>query len=148
LNIWYFAYGSNVKIDQVRARIGDFKLSKRAIARNYKLVFNVYSKTWHGYTANIQHTGNFDDRVLGVVYHMSELQLSKLHAADGPAPSEISVETEDGNEIKNAKTFVWNTTEAEHEPPEAYWRRMEDGLIEHGYERLVVRKIFTDKFRH
>lgn len=148
MNIWYFAYGSNVKIDQVRARIGEFKLSKRAIARNYKLVFNVYAKTWSGYTANIQRTGNFEDKVLGVVYHMSEEQLAKLHTSEGPAPTEISVELEDGNEIKNAKTFVWETTEKEREPPEAYRRRMEDGLIEHGYDRALVKKIFLDKFGH
>jgi hypothetical protein len=146
VNVWYFAYGTNAKIDQVRARIGYFKLSKRAIVRNYKLIFNVYSKFWRGYTANIRHTGNFDDKVLGVVYHISDLQLSKLHTSDGPEPTEISIELEDGNEIKNVKTFIWKTEEHEHEPPEAYWRRMEDGFIEHGYERLIVRRIFTDRF--
>jgi gamma-glutamylcyclotransferase (GGCT)/AIG2-like uncharacterized protein YtfP len=133
----------------MRERIGDFKLSKRALARNYKLIFNVYSKKfWQGYTANIQHTGNFDDRVLGVVYHISEAQLSKLQLFEGHAASEISVEMEDGNEIKNAKTFVWDTPEREHEPPETYRRRMVDGLIEHGYSRLLVEKIFVDKFGH
>ena len=149
MNVWYFAYGSNVKIDQVRNRVGDFKLSKRAIARNYKLIFNVYSRiNWHGYTANLQYSGNFDDKVLGVVYHISDIQLSKLRTSEGPAPSEISVELEDGNEIKNAKTFIWATKEAEHEPPEAYRRRMEDGLVEHGYQASVVKKIFVDKFGH
>ena len=133
----------------MRERIGEFKLSKRAVARNYKLIFNVYSKKyWQGYTANIQHTGNFDDKVLGVVYHISDAQLAKLQSIEGRAPSEISVELEDGNEIKNAKTFMWDTVEKEHEPPEAYRRRMEDGLIEHGYARSLAGKIFTDRFGH
>lgn len=132
----------------MKERVGGFKLSKRAIARNYKLIFNVYSKKWQGYTGNIQHTGNFDDKVLGVVYHVTEAQLMKLRTFEAPEPGEISVELEDGNEIKNARTFVINTIEKEREPPEAYRRRIEDGLIEHGYDRSLVRKIFVDKFGH
>jgi cation transport regulator ChaC len=148
MNIWYFAYGSDVKVAQMKERVGDFKLSKRAVARNFKLVFNAHSKkNWHGYTANIQHTGDFGDKVLGVVYHITDTQLAKLQTFEGtPQKIDISVELEDGSEIKNAKTFLWNSTEREHEPPEAYRRIIEEGLIEHGYDRSTARKIFVDKF--
>jgi len=133
----------------MKERIGDCKLSKRAITRNYKLIFNKYSKkNWHGYTANIQRTGNFEDKVLGVVYHITDTQLSKLQIFEGIEPIEIPVELEDGNEIKNAKSFLWNSLEREHAPPDAYRRKMEDGLIEHGYDGSVVKKIFFEKFGH
>ncbi|MGA2874872.1 MAG: gamma-glutamylcyclotransferase [Nitrososphaerales archaeon] len=149
MNIWYFAYGSNVKLDLMRENIGDCKLSKRAIARNFKLIFNQYSKNnWHGYIANLQRTDNFEDKVLGVVYHITDAQVSKLQNFEGAEPMEISIELEDGNEIKNAKTIIWNSLEREHEPPHAYRMKMEEGLIEHGYDGALVRKIFIEKFGH
>jgi cation transport regulator ChaC len=146
MNVWYFAYGSNVKLAQMKERVGEFKLSRRAVLRNYKLVFNISSKRWQGFTANIQETGHYEDKVLGVVYHISDIQLAKLQTFEGVPPVEISVELEDESEIKNVKTFLWNTTEQEHKPPEVYRRIIEQGLTEHGYENATVRKNF-DKFR-
>ncbi len=146
MNVWYFAYGSNVKLAQLKERIGEFKLSKRSILRNYKLVFNVYSKTWQGYTANIQETGHYEDKVLGVVYHITDTQLGKLQSFERTSPVEISVELEDESEIKNAKTFLWSTSEQERKPPEAYRRIIEQGLIEHGYDSSTVRKIFDKTY--
>jgi gamma-glutamylcyclotransferase (GGCT)/AIG2-like uncharacterized protein YtfP len=149
VNVWYFAYGSNLKVAQMKDRVGDIKLSKRAIARNYKLIFNAYSKkNWHGYTANIRYTGSFQDKVKGVVYHITDEQLRKLQDFEGPSPIDMSVELEDGSEIKNAKAFLFKTTESEHEPPEVYRRIIEEGMIEHGYDRTMIRKIFVDKFGH
>jgi hypothetical protein len=113
MNVWYFAYGSNVKLAQMKERVGEFKLSRRAVLRNYKL---------------------------------ADIQLAKLQTFEGVPPLEISVELEDESEIKNVKTFLWNTTEQEHKPPEVYRRIIEQGLTEHGYENATVRKNF-DKFR-
>jgi gamma-glutamylcyclotransferase (GGCT)/AIG2-like uncharacterized protein YtfP len=144
--VWYFAYGSNLNVHQMRERIGEWRLSKRAIARNYSLVFNVFSKKiWNGYVANIEETGRFEDVVFGVVYHITEEQFRALQRFEtGAVPIELRVELEDGNEISHAKAFVWKSAEKEdHEPPKIYRRRIEEGFLEHGYNESRVEKIFS-----
>ena len=142
--VWYFAYGSNVNTAQLRKRIGEWRLSKRAALRNYKLVFNHFSKTvWNGYTANIQPSEKFDDVVHGVVYLINQEQLQALQKVEGVAPIEVGVELEDGNEIHHVRTFLWQLMDKEGEPPKAYRELIEEGLIQHGYDRTRVNQIFS-----
>jgi len=141
--VWYFAYGSNLSVDVMKKRVGQWQLSKRALARNYRLVFNHLSeKQWKGYVANLEETGNFEDTVPGVVYRISPEQLNTLERIEGTRPLEIRVELEDGNEISHARTFLWKSTEKEKEPPKEYKRVMEEGLVQHGYGEDRARKIF------
>ena len=140
--IWYFAYGSNINVDQMSSRVGEWHLSKRALARNFKLVFNVHSKRWQGSIANLQRTDRFEDVVYGVVYLLAEEQFQKLTKHEEVAPVEIRVELEDGNEIAHAKTFIWKTTDPGLAPSEPYRRTMEAGLLQHGYKESVVERIF------
>ena len=140
--IWYFAYGSNLNVDQMRNRVGEWHLSRRALVRNYKLVFNVNSKRWKGYTANLEETGNVEDVVYGVVYHLTEEQLKKLQDYERVPPTEKRVELEDGNEISHAMTFIWKTPDPGREPSTAYRKTMESGLMDHGYSKSYVDRIF------
>lgn len=112
------------------------------MARNYRLVFNHYSKRWRGYTANILETGKFEDVVYGVVYHIAEEQLTKLRTHEGIPPIELRVELEDGNEISDVKTFTWKTSDSEQEPPKVYRKTIEEGLLQHGYDRSHVDAVF------
>jgi len=141
--VWYFAYGSNLNVDQMKARIGAWQLSKRALVRSYKLVFNRYSKSRNGYAANLQPTDNFEDTVPGVVYHITQEQLVKLEKFEGIPPTEVAVELEDGNEISHAKIFVWKSSEKERGPPKDYRRIIEQGLLQHGYPESTIRKVFS-----
>jgi len=61
--LWYFAYGSNLDPQQLGARIGKWRSSIKQVLLGYRLVFNVKSERWGGYTANILATGNLQDRV-------------------------------------------------------------------------------------
>jgi len=140
---WYFAYGSNLSVDQMRDRVGEWHLSRRALVRNYKLVFNVYSKKWQGNTANLQATGKFEDVVYGVVYQLTQEQLAELQASERVPAVDIRVELEDGNEISHAKTFIGGKTNPEREPPAAYRKAMEAGLTDHGYDKSHVDRVFA-----
>jgi hypothetical protein len=126
----------------MRDRVGDWKLSKRALVRNYALVFNIHSKKWHGYIANLQATGKFEDVVYGVVYHLTQEQLVKLQTHERVPPMEIRAELEDANEISHAKAFIWETTNPGHEPPIAYRKAIEVGLEDHGYDKSHLGRIF------
>lgn len=127
----------------MRSRIGVWQLSKRALVRNYRLVFNHYSKSRNGYSANLQLTENFDDTVPGVVYHITQDQLSRLEKFEGIPATDIAVELEDGNEISHAKVFIWNSMEKEREPPKDYRRIIEQGLLQHGFPESTVKKVFA-----
>ena len=140
--VWYFAYGSSLNVDQLRSRIGQWQLSKRALVRNYKLVFNVYSKKRNGYAANLQQSDNFEDTVPGAVYRLDPTQLKELEKYEGIPAVDVGVELEDGNEISHAKVFIWKTAEKEHEPPKDYRRIIEQGLQQHGYPDSTIRKVF------
>ncbi len=141
--IWYFAYGSNLNVDLMRTRVGQWPVSKRAVARNFQLVFNVYSKQRKGYIVNLRESDNFSDTVPGVVYRITQEQLNALQKADGIPPTDIRVELEDGNEISHAKAFIWTTAEKEHEPSREYLRTIEQGLVQHGYPEARARSIFA-----
>ena len=141
--IWYFAYGSNLNVDLMKTRIGQWQLSKRALVRNYRLVFNVYSKKRNGYSANLQPTENFGDTVPGVVYRITPEQLKELEKFEGVPALDVGAELEDGNEISHAKVFVWKSVEKEREPPKEYRRMIEQGLLQHGYPESAVKKIFA-----
>ena len=146
--VWYFAYGSNLNVDQMRKRVGEWRLSKRAVARNYRLVFNHFSKNWQGYTANLQRTDKFEDTVHGVVYHISDEQLRTLIRIEGEGATQIDihVELEDGNEISHAKAIVWSSSEKEkeHEPSKTYRKMMEEGFSQHGFTESHEKNIFQD----
>jgi cation transport regulator ChaC len=141
--VWYFAYGSNLNVDYLKSRIGQWQLSKRALVRNYKLVFNIYSKQRNGYSANLQRSENFEDTVPGIVYRISLEQLVQLEKLEGISTTDVGVELEDGNEISHAKVFIWKTAEKEHEPPKDYRRIIEQGLLQHGYPESTVKKTFA-----
>jgi hypothetical protein len=141
--VWYFAYGSNLNVDQMRKLVGQWALSKRAVARNFKLVFNVYSKQRKGYIVNMLESANFEDIVPGVVYHLTQEQLHALQKFDGIPPTDIRVELEDGNEISHAEAFIWKTAEKDHLPAKEYLRTIEQGLVQHGYPEARARNILA-----
>ncbi len=145
--VWYFAYGSNLNVDQMNGLVGEWHLSKRAIARSYKLIFNVRSTRWEGNAANLVPTDGFEDIVYGVVYLLAEDQFLKLGRHEGVAPVDIRVELEDGNDIAHAKTFVWKSASPPGEPSERYRRTMETGLQQHGYKESVVERVFGRRGR-
>jgi gamma-glutamylcyclotransferase len=75
---WYFAYGSNLWIEQMVARIGPLGQGddRPRIARlpNRRLVFNVQGADGQVY-ANVESPG---DRVIGVLYRCGPNTLKKL----------------------------------------------------------------------
>jgi gamma-glutamylcyclotransferase (GGCT)/AIG2-like uncharacterized protein YtfP len=74
---WYFAYGSNLCVEQMIQRTGPMDEEERpCIARlpGYRLVFNMRGDDGQVY-ANITQTG---DGVIGVLYHCGEAALARL----------------------------------------------------------------------
>ncbi|MDD5287551.1 MAG: gamma-glutamylcyclotransferase, partial [Dehalococcoidales bacterium] len=79
----YFAYDSNLSLEQMRKRCPDAKPKFSAVLPNYKLIFSGWSREQHGSTANVQPFRG--SKVVGAIYEISEKDLQKLdHYEDYP----------------------------------------------------------------
>ena len=77
----YFAYGSNLDPDQMRARCPAHRLVGVAALRDHKLVFPFFSEKWGGGVASVQLSHGRD--VWGVLHALSEEDLLSLDAHEG-----------------------------------------------------------------
>ena len=136
---WYFAYGSNLNMGQMMTRVGEWIVSKRAVAKGYKLVFNFESGRWGGCAANLIRTDNINDSVDGAIYRIPKEKLDVLTQYEGRNPEEIRVEA-DGLPI-TAKAYIFPTSEKPGKPPHAYLQVMLVGLRQHGYPEEAIEKV-------
>lgn len=139
---YYFAYGSNLDPNQMKERVGKCDISERSYIEGYKLVFNVFSKNWNGWAANIKKTKVSSDIVYGVIYQITDEQLKILTSKyEHKEPIPISVKLENGKEKTDVKAYVWPKEESSHEPPEAYRNKIVQGLSQHGYSTNIIEKV-------
>lgn len=137
--VWYFAYGSNLNIGQMMTRIGEWTTSQRALVYGYRLAFNVQSRRWGGFTANIIRTTNPDDKVYGAIYRIIREKLDVLTSYEGVAPVDIVVDA-DGQRIA-AKVYIFETLKKSGKPPENYVNVMLLGLKQHDYREEVIEEV-------
>jgi cation transport regulator ChaC len=138
-NIWYFAYGSNLNMGQMMTRIGEWLACKRAVAKGYRLAFNVQSKRWGGLAANVVRTNNLDDIVHGVIYRIPREKLAVLTMYEGVEPTDIEIEA-DGVRMK-AKAYAFTTSMEPGRPPDTYLEVMLTGLRQHSYSEDVTQRV-------
>jgi len=138
-NTWYFAYGSNLNTGQMMTRVGEWTVCKTAVAKEYKLVFNVQSRRWGGLAANLIRTNNVDDRVYGAIYRILNEKLDVLTQYEGVEPTDILIDA-DGVQI-TAKAYVFRTSREPGRPLDAYLEVMLVGLRQHGYSEEAIERV-------
>jgi len=138
-DIWYFAYGSNLNMGQMMTRIGEWLASEKAVAKGYRLAFNVQSRRWGGLAANLVKTNNAGDIVYGVIYRIPKEKLAVLTQYEGVEPVDIEIEA-DGVR-KKAKAYVFTTSKEPGRPPDTYLEVMLTGLRQHGYSEDVTARV-------
>ena len=139
--IYYFAYGSNLNVAQLMTRIGKWRSVRKAILKNYKLVFDVYSQKWSGLTSNIKECNS--ELVYGVIYEISMDQLNILTKKyEHKEPTKLDkVFILDGDEKKlQVYTYVFSG-ENKGEVPENYLNTIIEGLRQHDYGGEVIEKV-------
>jgi len=77
----YFAYGSNLDPDQMRARCPAHRLVGAALLRDHKLIFPLFSNRWGGGAASLQLSHGKD--VWGVLYELTDEDLQSLDLNEG-----------------------------------------------------------------
>jgi len=140
-DVYYFAYGSNLDPSQMKERVGEWISSERVLAEGYKLVFNVKSRRWGGWAANLKKTDSIEDKLYGVMYEITNQQHVTMSGFEGIDPISISVKKENNQEQKNVKAYIWPKEELSHEPPEAYKKAIITGLKQHGYNQEIIEKV-------
>jgi cation transport regulator ChaC len=140
---WYFAYGSNLSIDQMIARTGPISQGNQGprIARlaNYRLVFQNVTSDEPAF-ANIISPG---DGVLGVVYRCNPAALEKLDRFEqGYERRPITVADEQGK-LLAAVAYVFKTARGPNfgKPSAEYLNRIVTGARQHGLPEAYIAKI-------
>lgn len=102
--VWYFAYGSNMDLDQMLERGAPFTQRKRGVVYGHRLVFNKISGTYPGHgVANMVAEGGFD--VMGVLYEVNSDSLKQLDRYEGVSGghyfrSQMTVSLGDGTSVE------------------------------------------------
>jgi len=139
---WYFAYGSNLKKDRLKKRVGQWKKDQKATLKGHRLTF---TKGYYGHEsgkANIKASPS--DEVEGAVYLISEVQFRKLDIEEGVKRGvykRILVEVESNRETLEAQTYVMIKEICSLKPSPEYLYSIIEGLKEHGYGANIIDKV-------
>src|SRR6202035_279355 len=106
MNEWYFAYGSNLWIDQMAARTGPIGQGddrpRVALLPDHRLVFNMQGNDGQVY-ANLERPG---EGVIGVIYCCSAAALDKLDAYESGYERRPVQVTDEGGISLEAVAYV------------------------------------------
>jgi len=77
-----FAYGSNINLNRIRARVPSARKINNAVLSGYQLQFNKKSNDGSS-KATISSSADKEDRVWGVLYEIDQAEKSNLDVAEG-----------------------------------------------------------------
>jgi cation transport regulator ChaC len=145
LTIYYFAYGSNLWIEQMVRRIGPVDRNdgwpRRASLAGYRLLFNMQGEDGNVY-ANIEPAE--ESNVLGVVYRCTPEALRIMDQYEsGYERRQVSVSSENGEQL-DVTTYVALTdhvTAVATAPTHEYLQRIIVGVTEQGLPDAYIREI-------
>ena len=134
METWYFAYGSNLWMDQMIERTGAIghpeHAPRIACLANHRLIFQHFEDERTAF-ANVVCPG---DGVFGMVYRCSTADLDRLDRhEDGYERQAITV-TDSQGEVLTAVAYVVKTTQAARtgRPSAEYLERIVAGARQHG----------------
>jgi cation transport regulator ChaC len=142
---WYFAYGSNLWMDQMIERTGAIYHAERAprIAHlaNHRLVFQHLEKAGPAF-ANILSSG---DGVVGVVYRCSPADFEKLDRYERGYERQTIMVTDVRGEVLPAAAYVLGPAQAFRfgKPTSGYLERIVTGARQHGLPEQYIASIVT-----
>lgn len=77
----YFAYGSNLDLDQIRVHVPNVAVVGLASLADHRLTFPLYYEGWGGGTAGVAHAHG--ETVWGALYELDEAGLAALDRYEG-----------------------------------------------------------------
>jgi cation transport regulator ChaC len=132
---WYFAYGSNLLVDQKEDRTGQIRQALRARLPGYRFAFNKRGDKGQIY-ANI--IPDESHEVWGVIYLCNPAAIKEMDKREGVsgghyARQTVQVITDTGKEV-SAETYIGGSDHLcdEGRPTDEYLNRILDGARHHG----------------
>lgn len=142
--IFYFAYGSNMAIERLRARVSSAELICVAVLDHHQLKFHKPSKKDGSGKCDAAHTGNPEDRVFGTLYSIQDSQLPKLDVFEGCGygyeRKTVTVNSE-WNEIFLAETYIATQIDSRLRPLDWYKEHVLRGAIAAGLPSNYIDEI-------
>jgi gamma-glutamylcyclotransferase (GGCT)/AIG2-like uncharacterized protein YtfP len=140
----YFAYGSNMKLAQMKSRCPEVNKIGNGRLNGYQICFPRRSSSWQGkgVAGVCEKAGS---RVEGVVFELTNLDLTRLDGYEGVPESylrkSVPILMNDGREII-AETYVANPMEgAPFKPSKVYMGAVIEGAIENDLSRDYIEKL-------
>jgi len=135
--VWYFAYGSNLDMDRLRERIGEWQDDKRATLKDYRRTFDSRGK------ADILEQKG--ERVWGAVYKVTEAQLKilddRFEGVRRNIYKRVWVNVECNEKTEPAIAYVKVEKTSFHPPSDEYLSYILRGLKQHGYGEEIIEKV-------
>lgn len=137
MNLYYFAYGSNMCTGRLRERVPSARPVFVTQLRGHTLKFQKRSKKDGSAKADAEHTGRASDVVWGVVFEIDAAQKQRLDEAEGLGRGyeEKSINLKDctGQTYEASMYFASPTyKDADLKPYSWYLRFVVEGAKQHG----------------
>ncbi len=142
--MFYFAYGSNMNLDQMRERRVSYENSRRALLRDYKLGFTKTSKRYNAGVADIVESR--DDVVEGVLYEVTEEGMATLDKFEGVNQNtykrmKVMVQLEDGEKLEAITYKVVSAEEPFIPPSKEYMNKIIKGAEIHKLSSNYIQRL-------
>lgn len=148
--MYYFAYGSNMSLPRLRARVPSARVVSVALLRRHRLVFHKRGRDGSA-KCDACHSGDPRDVVHGVLFRIDPRHKPGLDGheglGDGYAQKQVRVERPDGGAI-TAVTYYATHIDLTLYPFDWYKEHVLRGAIEHAlppaYRRMIEAVVAID----
>lgn len=157
--LFYFAYGSNMSSKRLEQRVPSAKAISPAKLSSHRLKFHKVGQDGSG-KCDIEHTGEPQDFVMGVIYEVPISELPALDKAEGLGAGyekkDVSLHTHAKNELITAFTYYATHIDQDVIPFDWYKEHVLIGAEEHQLPVAYIQSAVTsitakpdpDKDRH
>ncbi len=149
--MFYFAYGSNMSLKQMKDRCGadHFEVIGPAYTESYSLAFTRYSESWDGGVADLV---KGKEETWGVIYKVDACALDTLDQYEGYDSSrakeenaynreKVTVKVKEGDLIKGVLCYFANPQKSFFQPSKMYLDTLILGAKENGLPKFAVDNI-------
>ncbi len=140
--VYYFAYGSNMSLEQMRKRCGErWRRVGIGYVEGYELVFDGCSSLWGGPTANI--VEDPEERVWGVLFELESFECLDVHEGYPKhyTRREVAVHVSETGQIVMAQTYIRPRPLKRGKPPRKYLDTIIKGARENGLPEEWIRRL-------